>query len=471
MPDRGQPSDEPPERGDLRAPWSRTDRLVPRLVLQPIQEFLRTEAAGGILLLLAAAGALAWANAWPASYQRVWETEVTVSLGPWSISEGLREWISDALMALFFFVVGLEIKRELVSGELRDPRSAALPAVGALGGILAPALIYALFNAGTDGARGWGIPMATDIAFAVGVVAILGRRLPAAVKVFLLALAIADDVGVILVIAVFYSEGISWTALAAAAGLLGAIASLRRAQVRFMPVYVVLGVGTWLAIFESGVHATLAGVTLGVMTPSAPFQPPGPVSREVRRVADVTVDRPATPDEDAHHWLALAGLARETVSPLARLESALHPWTSYVVVPLFALANAGVDLSGGVLSAALTSRVSLGIVAGLVVGKALGIPLAAWVAVRLGVAQLPVGVRWTQIFAVAAVAGIGFTVSLFVAGLAFDDPDLLDEAKVGVLGASLVAGALGAVLLSVRSLARERPGAPSRSLGGQTERL
>jgi len=438
---------EPPHQEQLRLPWSKTSRIFPRVVIRPLQSFLRTEAAGGILLLIAAAAALAWANLWPGSYDAVWHTELTARLGRWTLTEDLQHWVNDALMAIFFFIVGLEIKRELVSGELRDPRSAALPAFGALGGMVLPAALFLAFTFGGPGARGWGIPMATDIAFAVGVVAILGRHLPSSIRVFLLALAIVDDIGAILVIAIFYSTGISWAALGAATGLLALIVVLQRAQVRHIAVYVVLGSGVWLAVFVSGVHATIAGVVLGLLTPARPFQRPNIVSREARRVAGETEDDPELADRDAHHWLGLAAMARETISPLARLQHALHPWTSYVIVPLFALANAGVNLGGGAIGDALTSGITLGIVAGLVVGKIAGISFFAWVATRFGLARLPADARWVEVVGVSAVAGIGFTVSLFIAGLAFSEAELLAEAKVGILAGSIVAGSVGGLLL------------------------
>jgi NhaA family Na+:H+ antiporter len=432
----------------IRYPWSRTERRVPRRVIRPLQAFLETEQAGGILLLLAAAAALIWANsAWSASYERLWQTELTIRAGSWSISDDLRHWVNDALMTLFFFVVGLEIKRELVTGELRERRAAALPAVAALGGMVVPALVYLTFNLGGEGESGWGIPMATDIAFALGVLAIVGRGLPPSLKAFLLTLAIVDDIGAIIVIAVFYSTGISLPALGVAIGLLLLMKGFQRLQIRWTVVYVFLGMSVWLATFQSGVHATIAGVALGLLTPAVPFQRPRAVSDEARRVADETVDDPFPPDADAHHWLHISGLSREAVSPLARAQHLLHPWTSYLVVPVFALANAGVALSGSALRDATMSGVTVGVVAGLVVGKVLGIGLASMVVIRTGVARVPEGVTWGHLLGVAALAGIGFTVSLFITGLAFDDPALQGSAKVGILAASILAGLLGSMLL------------------------
>ena len=433
----------------IRVPWSGSARPVPRLVLQPLQTFLRTEEAGGILLLAAATIALIWANSpWRSSYDALWHTQLTIGLGAWSLAENLQHWVNDALMALFFLVVGLEIKRELTTGELRQPRAAALPAIAALGGMIVPALLYLAINPSGEPGRGWGIPMATDIAFALGVLAIVGRGLPTALKSFLLALAIVDDIGAILVIAIFYSGSISPGPLLTAAGLLALILVLQRLHVRWTAVYVLVGVSVWLATLQSGIHATIAGVALGLATPAVAFQRPKAVSLEAHRIADDTVDDPVPPDADAHQWLHLAGLTREAVSPLARLEHLLHPWTSYVVIPVFALANAGVSISRSSLGNALTSGITLGVVAGLVVGKTVGVAIFTWLATKTGITRLPEGVGWGQLVGVAALAGIGFTVSLFITSLAFQTPELQDAAKVGILIASLLAGLLGALLLA-----------------------
>jgi Na+:H+ antiporter, NhaA family len=433
----------------IRVPWSGSARPVPRLVLQPLQTFLRTEEAGGILLLAAATIALIWANSpWRSSYDALWHTQLTIGLGAWSLAEDLQHWVNDALMALFFLVVGLEIKRELTTGELRQPRAAALPAIAALGGMVVPALLYLAINPSGEPGRGWGIPMATDIAFALGVLAIVGRGLPTALKSFLLALAIVDDIGAILVIAIFYSGSISPGPLLTAAGLLALILVLQRLHVRWTAVYVLVGVSVWLATLQSGIHATIAGVALGLATPAVAFQRPKAVSLEAHRIADDTVDNPVPPDADAHQWLHLAGLTREAVSPLARLEHLLHPWTSYVVIPVFALANAGVSISRSSLGNALTSGITLGVVAGLVVGKTVGVTMFTWLATRTGITRLPEGVGWGQLVGVAALAGIGFTVSLFITSLAFQTQAIQDAAKVGILIASLLAGLLGALLLA-----------------------
>lgn len=402
-----------------------------------------------MLLLLSAVTALIWANSpWSASYNQLWHTRLTIGIGRWSISEDLRHWVNDALMALFFYIVGLEIKREFVSGHLRDRRAAALPVVAAIGGMVVPALIYLAVNSRGEASRGWGIPMATDIAFALGVLAMVARGLPSSLKPFLLTLAIVDDIGAILVIAVFYSHGVSLGALGVAVALLALITAFQRLHVRWGVVYVVLGVATWLATFESGVHATAAGVALGLLTPAAPFQRPRAVSEEAHRVAEETVDDPVPPDVDAHHWLHLASLSREAVSPLARLEHLLHPWTSYLIIPLFALSNAGVSLSEASVTGALTNRVTIGVIAGLIVGKTIGIVFTSAIAIRSGAARKPADVTWWHLFGLAALAGIGFTVSLFITGLAFEGVALQADAKIGILLGSLLAGILGATVLA-----------------------
>jgi NhaA family Na+:H+ antiporter len=409
---------------------------------------METEVSGGVLLLVAALVALVWANSpFAGGYERLWRTELTLQVGPWTMAEDLRHWVNDGLMTLFFFVVGLEIKRELTVGELRDPRAAALPVLAAVGGMLIPAALFLAVNPPGEASRGWGIPMATDIAFALGVIALVNRSVPSSLRLFLLAVAIVDDIGAIAVIALFYSVGIDLAALAAALGLLGAILVLRRAGVHRMPMYVMFGIATWFAMFESGLHPTIAGVALGLLTPASPLHRPAQVSQEARRVADETDDDPSPPDADAHHWLYLARLSRETLSPLGRLEHTLHPWTSYVIVPLFALANAGVGLSLDDLRLSVGSSVWIGVVLGLVLGKTAGVVLGSFLSVRLGVASLPSGVTWSHVLGAAVLAGIGFTVSLFITNLAFTDPELIAAAKVGILTASLLAGVAGVTIL------------------------
>ena len=410
-------------------------RRMPRVVRQ----FLATEAAGGVVLLFAAVTALVWANSpWSGSYRTLWSTDFSLGLGRYVLVEDLRHWVNDALMAVFFFVVGLEIKRELAHGDLRDARVAALPAIAAAGGMAVPALLYLLVTAGSDGSRGWGIPMATDIAFAIGVLALLGPRIPAWLKLFLLTLAIVDDIGAIVVIAVFYAGDVQPEFLAVAAALIGVMLGLRKAGIVWLAPYVVLGAGVWLATKSSGIHATIAGVVLGLLTPAQPL-----IAGEVaRQWASDLSDEPGPAELDA-----MTRLAKTAVSPAERLEHLLHPWSSFLIVPLFALANAGVELRGDSFDGPGAAKVTAGVVVGLVVGKAVGITAAAWLAVRTGLGRLPEGATWPMVAGVAAVAGIGFTVALFVAELAFEPGAVQDAAKIGVLGASTLAAALGATLL------------------------
>lgn len=441
--------------GALRPTWSGGDRYVPRRVVQPLNRFLATEVASGVLLLAAALVALVWANS-PAAdtYTALWATEIGVEVGAFRVAEPLSAWVNDLLMAFFFFVVGLEVKREVVHGSLRDPAAAALPIMCALGGMLAPALIYTAWNAGTPEISGWGIPMATDIAFSVGVLALVGRRAPVSLKVFLLSLAVADDIGAILVIAVFYTSDLSFGWLGLAAATLVVVVVMRRVGIRAMGPYIGAAALLWFAVFESGVHATIAGVVLGLLTPSRPFHTPeavvGDASRHLRGIAARPPDGRAD-EEEQTALLHVSSVVEEAVSPLTRLERTLHPWTSFVVLPLFALANAGVALSGTGVGDLLRDPVALGVATGLVLGKPIGIVGAALLAVRVGRLRLPGGVGWLELVGVALLAGIGFTVSIFVAGLAFgEESAATDTAKVGILAASAVAGVVGAGFLALR---------------------
>jgi Na+:H+ antiporter, NhaA family len=422
--------------------WMASDRRLARTVGRPIAGFLKVEAAGGIVLLIAAVLALLLANSPLSSfYQDFLHIPIDLTAGPIELHGDIAYWVNDALMVLFFFVVGLEIKYELVSGELRDPRRAAVPIVAAFGGMIVPALIYAAFNAGTQGASGWGIPMATDIAFAVGVIGLLGRRIPSPARVFLLTLAIVDDIGAITVIAVFYTSDLSMLWLAAAAVGVLAMVALRRIRVWSMSAYVLLGVVVWLATYESGVHATIAGVVIGLITPARPL-----LERDVAH--DYAREAMSDGVIDADELTRYRFLLGESVSVAERLERRMHPWTSYVVLPVFAFCNAGIDLRGGVLGEALTSSVTAGVAAGLVVGKIVGITAASWLAVVTGLGRLPGRTSWPMITGLAGVAGIGFTVSLFIAGLSFPPGSVMESAsKVGILGASLIAAVIGSIVL------------------------
>ncbi|MEO7427906.1 MAG: Na+/H+ antiporter NhaA [Acidimicrobiales bacterium] len=425
--------------------WTSSDRPLARYVVQPVARFLDVEAAGGILLLAATAAALVWANSpWSASYHQLWHTTVAVEAGPLHLSEDLVHWVNDGLMALFFFVVGLEIKRELVAGQLADLRDATLPVIAALGGMVVPAVLFLAVNIGGDGAKGWGIPMATDIAFALGILVLLGDGVPASLKVLLLGLAIADDIGAIVVIAVFYTDEISLRWLLGAVAGLVLVAVMRRARVWFVPAYVMVGAIVWACTLESGIHATIAGVALGLLTPARPLRDeadPGPIAEQV-------TDRLAADGEVTASEVREIGFElRESVSVADRLETTLHPWTSYVVIPLFALANAGIPLSSGALRDAASSRITIGVVVGLVAGKLAGVSAFAWLAVRCRMARLPDDLGWSHVIGMAALAGVGFTVSIFVAGLAYADAGQQDEAKIGVLVASVAAAGLGVLLL------------------------
>jgi NhaA family Na+:H+ antiporter len=370
-------------------------------------EFVSLEAAGGLVLLLAALAALVWANTDTAGYTGWWGRELTIGPGGAAITESLVHWVNDALMTVFFFVVGLEIKRELVIGELRDRARAALPAVAAVGGMVVPALVYVAVNLGGGDLDGWAIPMATDIAFAVGVLALLGARVPTGLKVFLLTLAIVDDIGAIVVIALFYSSGVDAIWLGAAAIVVGGMIAMSRARVDHPLAYVVPGVLLWWCLHEAGVEPTLAGVVLGLLTPALP---------------------------------------RRGVPVLERLERRLHPVSSFAIVPIFALANAGVVLTGDAIDHAVASRVTIGIVVGLVVGKFAGIVSASALALRLRIGRLPDGLALRHVTAAAVLGGIGFTVSLFITDLAFRGATI-DDAKIGVLAASALAAVIGTVVL------------------------
>ena len=425
---------------------------VPRIhrLIRPFQEFARVQASSGILLLACTAAALLWANSpWAESYTGLLGTYVTVGGGGFAVRETLLHWINDGLMAVFFFVVGLEIKREVLAGELSSLRQAALPIAAALGGMAAPALLYLAVNRGGPGAGGWGIPMATDIAFALGVLALLGSRVPAALKVFLAAFAIADDIGAVLVIALFYTARIDFVALGLGFGFLALATFANWSGVRRPLAYALLGVAAWVAFLESGVHATVAGVLLALTVPAGARLDPAAFLAQGRDVLD-QFERADSPDNvltNAERQAALHTLehaAERAQTPLQRMEHALHPWVSFLIMPVFALANAGVALGEG---GGFAGPVPLGIVLGLVLGKPLGVTLFAWLAVRSGLAAKPEGVTWRHLHGAGWLGGIGFTMALFIAGLAFADPGALAQAKLGILCASLLAGVVGYLLL------------------------
>ena len=420
------------------------------------ERFVHSEVSGSALLLVCTAAALGLANSSASEvYFGLLYTKVGLSWGEATFALTVQHWINDLLMVVFFFVVGLEIKRELLVGQLSSAKKALLPVTAAIGGMVVPALFYAAFNAGGAAAGGWGIPMATDIAFALGVLAVFGKRVPIGLKVFLTALAIVDDLGAVLVIAVFYTAQIHWISLTLAAGFLALIALANRLRIQHPAVYVLLALGVWAGVFGSGVHATVAGVLVALLVPIGARRDP----QEFLAVSDARLAglRAAhlTPDSivsDRSHFDAISDLhkiAGDMRPPGLALEEMLHPFVVFFILPLFALFNAGVAIDGGFVDG-LLHPVSLGILAGLVLGKQLGIALFSWIAVKSGQADLPDSVRWSHIYGGACIAGIGFTMSLFVTELAFTDVTLLARAKVGILIASLIAAIWGAVLLQMR---------------------
>lgn len=430
-------------------------RSVLRSVAGQFQRFTSLESFSGILLLLCTAVALLWANSpWNASYSDLWHTDISLHVGSFALSHSLVHWINDGLMVIFFFVVGLEIKRELLVGELSSPRQAMLPIIAAVGGMVAPAGIYVFFNGGTDAQSGWGIPMATDIAFAIGILTLVGPRIPLGVKVFLTAFAIVDDLGAVIVIALFYTAELAWMPLAIGAVIVAILVTLNFFNVRHPVPYILLGIALWLAFLESGVHATISGVVLALTIPSVPATDPtslitranellvklGKTSSQRRRMLSSEQQALVQEIEDE---------CDKVESPLQSLEHGLHPWVSFFIMPVFALANAGVTISAG--SVSITHSVGLGIVLGLVLGKLLGISLFSWLSVRMGIASLPAGTSWRHIIGTALLGGVGFTMALFVANLSFDQQFYLDTAKASILVASCLAGIAGFVFLRVSS--------------------
>ncbi len=422
----------------------------------PFRDFFQTEAAGGILMFIAAVIALVWANSpWSGVYFDLWNTTLSVDLGSYGMSMDLAHWINDGLMVIFFFVVGLEIKRELMVGELASMRQALLPIVAAFAGAVVPALIYVAINAGTDNLHGWGVPMATDIAFVIGILALLGSRVPTGLKIFITALAIVDDLIAVLVIAIFYTADISWEYLLAGLGVFALLLAANRAQIHWPLFYALFGIIMWFAFLQSGIHATISGVLLAITIPSRIRIDSREFLSTARAALDV-MDRARANGKslltNTEHQSALQDLesaTEEIQSPMQRLEHVLHPWVAFLIVPVFALANAGVAFGSDLVDMA-TSPVSLGIVLGLVVGKQIGITLSTLLMVRTGMTTLPDGVTMRHVYGGSVLAGIGFTMALFIAELAFLEPDQLAAAKVGILLASVIAAAIGTLILCGR---------------------
>jgi len=442
----------PPDLSPMRATppgaWQPLWRLA-QFAGRPIERFLHIEAASGVVLMVAAAVALGWANSpWAAGYAHFWHTPIGFRVGPFSFERTLEWYVNDGLMVIFFFVVGMEIRREVHSGELSTWRRAALPAAAALGGILVPAGIYVAVAGAPATRSGWGVPMATDIAFAVGILTLLGRRVPAALRVLLLALAVIDDLGAIVVIAVFYSSGISPIGLACAAlGLLGILA-LQWFGVRAKLAYVLPALVAWAGVYAAGIHPTIAGVIIGMMTPIRAWRGADGFVLDV----NVELERLVKFNPNLLSSHELAGVLqqvdvarREAMSPAESLIAKLHPWVAFGIMPVFALANAGVSVSGVSLDDGASSVV-VGVSLGLVVGKPSGVVLASWLALRTGFGSLPEGMSLRHVVVLGVVAGVGFTMALFIAQLAFADAQLLAAAKLAVLAASAAAACLGLVL-------------------------
>jgi NhaA family Na+:H+ antiporter len=429
------------------------ESLIARTVQLPIQEFIHTQGVSSAFLLAAAVAALVWANSpWSASYYHAWHIELTLS----GLRLPIHAWINDAMMALFFFLVGMEIKQEIVRGELQDLRRAALPICGGLGGMIVPALIYAAINHGGDGAHGWGVPMATDIAFSLGVLTLV-KGVPSELKIFLLSLAIADDIGAIAVIAVFYSTELHLEYLLIGALILAVILLCRKLGIGRQILYAVLGFAFWLAILRSGIHATIAGVILGFLMPVKAGVSLDTFSELGKEMIGEFREAHAVNDQARATRVlgTMEYLLQQTEAPADRVTRKLHDWIAFLVLPLFALSNAGVTFSLSTLGSMLHSPVAWGVLLGLFLGKPLGVVGVSWVAVKMNLARLPNSISWAQIAGVGVLAGIGFTVSLFISALAFDDSLQLDSAKTAILIASLFAGVAGYLLLTRAGKARK----------------
>jgi NhaA family Na+:H+ antiporter len=423
--------------------------------MRPFQQFAAKEAASSILLLGATVIALLWANS-PFSplYYSLWHTEVSLEVGPYVISKSLLHWIDDGMMAFFFFTVGLEIKAEMLVGELSSFRKALLPAAAAFGGMLFPSLLFLLLNHGSPAADGWGIPMATDIAFSLGAIAVLGRNLPLGLRAFLSAFAIADDIGAVLVIALFYTKTIVWSYLLAALVFFFGLVVANFFWVRRTLVYALLGIGLWLAILGSGVHATVAGIVVAMFIPAKGKYDTDKFVQEVSSVmTEFQCETSGCGSSillNQRHLNAVQAIelaAHHAETPLQRLEHTLYPWVAFVVIPLFALGNAGMTFSGTGLSGALTSPLTLGVALGLLLGKPVGITLFSFLAVKTGLASLPRGLTWSHIAGAGMLGGIGFTMSLFIMGLSFNDAVMTDQAKFGIIAGSLLSAVFGLLFL------------------------
>ncbi len=460
-------------RGVIRRfdPRERLPRRPLTNFVRPVQEFVQTESAGAVLLMLAAIVALVWANSpWQEHYKELLEVELGIDLAFWAVEGSLHFWVNEVGMVLFFFLIGLEIKREITIGELSDPRVMAAPVVGAIGGMLLPLGIFLLVTqgAGADAREGWAIPMATDVAFALGIATLFASRVPLGLRAMLLTFVIVDDIGTVVVVALFYSGDVQIDQLVLTASLIVLMLVVYRLGIRSMFIFAGIGIVAWAAIHDSGVHPTTLGAILGFLTP---WRPPVPLEGFVRtarqllerfRAGDEDPETPLGHDQMVDSLLSLSDLSSNAVPHVDRLEHHLHPWVAYLVVPAFALANAGVHLDPGSLTDAFMSSVTWGVIIGLVVGKPLGLVAATWISVLLG-AQRPAGVTWRGVWAIGLVAGIGFTVALFVGDLAYTDPDLIRDSKIGIIAAFAIAGPLAflAFLLLPKVDQRKMPVPPT----------
>jgi NhaA family Na+:H+ antiporter len=420
-------------------------------ITAPVSRFIHQEHTSGIVLFIGVLVAIVWVNSPMAhSYHQLWDIKLSLGFGRYVLDHPLHLWINDGLMAIFFFVIGLELKREFMAGELSTVKKASLPMVAALGGMLVPALIYFFINKGAESANGWGIPMATDIAFALALLAVAGKHIPSSVKVFLAALAVADDLGAVLVIAIFYSAHINFAPLTVGICLLTLLLIGNKLGIRSIAYYLVIGFAVWVAFLLSGVHATIAGVLVAFTIPARTRVNEKNYADSLRKLLfdfeqQIPNNSTLTTPEQHHTIEKIKKITTDAETPLQKVEYALHPWVAFVVMPLFALANAGIVIGADFFSS-LLNPVSMGVMIGLVVGKFAGVMLATWLMVKFG-AQLPADSNWKQMTGVALLAGVGFTMSLFISGLAFSHVEMVDQAKYGILLASLLSGVLGVIVL------------------------
>ncbi len=427
------------------------DKLV-----KPVSKFIHLEYTSGLVLFTGVVIAIIWINSgWSDSYHEFWETPIMVGIGSFNFNHPLHLWVNDGLMAIFFFVIGLELKREFMAGELSSIKKASLPMIAALGGMIVPALLYTLINSGHESTRGWGIPMATDIAFALAILALSGKFVPRSIKVFLSALAVADDLGAVLVIAVFYTGNLHWIPLIIGFGLLGLMIAGNAMGIRHSAFYLIIGIMVWLCFLLSGVHATIAGVLAAFTIPARTRVDEKRYSERLRELSyefDEEIPNCSTLTTPRQHdtieHIKALSLAAQT--PLQKIETALHPWVAFIIMPVFALANSGIMIGGNFFSQ-LINPVSIGVMVGLVVGKAAGVFSFTWLAVKMKLADIPEEADWQHILGVSVLAGIGFTMSLFISSLAFNQETLIEEAKYGILLASLIAGIAGTLVLRRKS--------------------